>query len=73
MVTAALPWSMLGVTPTAGLKLRGDAGFILSDPSGTINAARVYWANKATGLVNDQPSEALIHPQGFGEFVLGKE
>jgi hypothetical protein len=48
-------------------------GFILSDPAGTINTARVYWSNKSTGLVNDQPNEALIQPQGFGEFILGKE
>lgn len=72
-VTATLPWAVLGVTPQAGMKLRGDAGFILSDASGTINAARVYWSNKSTGLVNDQPGEAILQPQGFGEFVLGKD
>jgi len=71
-VTAKVPWAILGVTPAADLKLRGDAGFILSDPSGTINTARVYWSNKSTNLVNDQPGEALINPQGFGEFVLSK-
>ena len=71
-VTAALPWAVLGVQPTPELKLRGDLGFILSDPSGTVNTARVYWSNKHTNLVNDQPGEALINPQGFGEFVLGK-
>jgi hypothetical protein len=71
-VTATLPWALLGVTPKAELKLRGDAGFILSDPSGTFNAARVYWSNKSTGLVNDQPGEAILHPQGLGEFILGK-
>jgi hypothetical protein len=71
-VTAALPWAILGVEPKAELKLRGDAGFILSDPSGTFNTARVYWSNKNTSLVSDQPSEALIWPQGFGEFILGK-
>jgi hypothetical protein len=72
-VTATLSWATLGITPTAEMKLRGDAGFILSDPSGTINVARVYWSNKATGLVNDQPNEAVLQPQGLGEFVLGKE
>ena len=71
-VTAALPWSVLGVEPGADLTLRGDAGFILSDPAGTINTARVYWSNKSTGLVMDQPGEALINPRGFGEMVLGK-
>ncbi len=71
-VTATLPWAVLGVEPKEGLVLRGDVGFILSDPSGTINAARVYWSNKNTGLVMDQPGEAIINPQGFGEFILGK-
>ena len=71
-VTAALPWAILGVQPQPELKLRGDVGFILSDPSGTFNTARVYWSNKNTGLVMDQPGEAMINPQGFGEFVLGK-
>ena len=71
-VTAALPWALLGVQPKPEIKLRGDAGFILSDPTGTINAARVYWSNKNTGLVMDQPGEAIINPQAFGEFILGK-
>jgi len=71
-VTAKMPWALLGVQPTPELKLRGDAGFILSDPSGVFNTARVYWSNKHANLVSDQPSEALITPQGFGEFILGK-
>jgi hypothetical protein len=71
-VTAALPWAVLGIDPKAELKLRGDAGFILSDPTGSINTARVYWSNKNTGLVMDQPGEAIITPQGFGDFLLAK-
>ena len=71
-VTAALPWAILGVQPKPEVKLRGDVGFILSDPAGTYNTARVYWSNKHTNLVNDQPGEAVINPQGFGEFVLAK-
>jgi hypothetical protein len=73
ILTAKVPWSVLGVAPKAELKLRGDVGFILSDPSGTINTARVYWSNRNTNLVNDQPSESLVHPQAFGDFILGKE
>jgi hypothetical protein len=61
------------VVPKENLQLTGDAGFILSDPSGTFNTARVYWSNKNTNLVNDQPSEALLQPRGFGQFVLGKD
>ena len=62
----------LGVDPKAELRLRGDASFILSDPTGTINTARVYWSNKNTGLVMDQPGEAITTPQGFGDFLLAK-
>jgi hypothetical protein len=72
MVTAALPWTVLGIEPKADMKLRGDVGFILSDATGTINAARIYWSNKNTGLVMDQPGEAILAPQGFGEFILGQ-
>ena len=71
-VTAALPWAVLGVEPKTEKKLRCDVGFILSDPAGAINVARVYWSNKSTNLVNDQPGEAIIQPQGFGEFTLAK-
>jgi len=41
-------------------------------PSGTINAARVYWSNKNTGLAMDQTGEAIITPQGFGDLLLAK-
>ncbi|MGI6496189.1 MAG: hypothetical protein ACOX5G_08895 [Kiritimatiellia bacterium] len=70
-VTVAVPWTALGmVAPAAGSTLSGDVGFILSDSSGTFNTARVYRANKATGLVNDQPSEASIRPQLFSDVVF---
>ena len=63
-----VPWSELGMSaPASGAKLSGDVGFILSDPDGMINVARVYRANKSTNLVNDQPGEAKINPQGFCE------
>jgi hypothetical protein len=53
--------------PAAGAKMAGDVGFILSDADGNINVARVYRANKSTNLVNDQPGEAKIVPNGFAE------
>ena len=72
MWPATLPWAVLGVDPKAEQTLRGDAGFTLSDPTGTINTARVYWSIKNTGLVMDQPGEAIINPQGFGDFLPAK-
>jgi hypothetical protein len=50
------------------LKLRGDVGFILSEPSGTFNAARVYLSIKNTGLVMDQPGEAITTRRGSATF-----
>ncbi|MBQ3807449.1 MAG: hypothetical protein II840_05780 [Kiritimatiellae bacterium] len=64
-------WSALGMAaPAAGAKMSGDVGFILSDAEGNINVARVYRANKSTNLVNDQPGEARIVPNGFAEVLF---
>ena len=70
-VTLAVPWSMLGMTmPASGTELSGDVGFILSNNAGTENAARIYRANKNTNLVNDQPGEAALKPQGFSGVIF---
>lgn len=69
-VEAAIPWKVLGITPQAGLKLRGDVGILFADNGGTQTIARQYWSNKATGLVNDVPGEADLTPQLWGTFVL---
>lgn len=45
-------------------------GFILSNPAGTENAARVYWSNKDTGLVSDIPHEARMYPAKMGTLTL---
>ncbi len=63
-----VPWAALGMTaPKAGDVLTGDVGFILADASGKANAARVYRNNPSTNLVSDQPNEARITPNAFGE------
>ena len=68
VVELDVAWSALGMAaPAAGAKMAGDVGFILSDADGNINVARVYRANKSTNLVNDQPGEAKIVPNGFAE------
>ena len=64
-------WSDLGVAaPEAGSKMTGDVGFILSDPNGEINTARVYRSNKNTGLCKDQPNEARLEPAGYSEIAF---
>lgn len=69
---AVIPWSVLGLKPVPGTRFRGDVGFISSDAAGTVNIARTYWANKATGLVNDEPQESWLNPSYWGTFTLGE-
>jgi hypothetical protein len=66
----SLPLEVLGLKPTPGLTLRGDIGVLRGDGLRTVQ--RVYWSNKATGLVSDVPSEAELTPQLWGtlKFVL---
>jgi hypothetical protein len=60
----SLPLDVLGLKPTPGLILRGDIGVLRGDGQRTVQ--RVYWSNKATGLVSDIPSEAELTPQLWG-------
>ena len=69
-VEASVPWSRLGVTPKAGLVLKGDVGVLMGDQGGTITVARHYWSNQATNLVNDVPGEAELQPALWGAFTL---
>jgi hypothetical protein len=62
----SIPLSILGLNPTPGTELRGDIGLLRGDGIRTIQ--RVYWSNKATGLVSDIPSEAELTPQLWGRF-----
>ena len=37
-----------------------------ADSGGNVTVARTYWANPATGLVNDVPGEIMLHPGLWG-------
>jgi hypothetical protein len=63
---AAVPLSALGFAPKAGMVARGDVGVIFSDPGGSRNVLRAYYANKDTAIVNDIPSEARLEPAKWG-------
>ena len=69
-VEAAVPWSLLGVKPAPGLKLKADFGILGSDNPGTTTVSRQYWSNKSTGLVNDVPGEADLTPHLWGGLIL---
>jgi hypothetical protein len=69
-VDASIPLANLGLTLKPGTTLRGDVGFISSDAMGINNTARTYWANQATNLVNDEPLEAWLYPNSWGEITV---
>lgn len=56
----SVPLDVLGLRPEPGLVLRGDLGLLRGN--GFQTSERVYWSNKATGIVNDVPSEAALTP-----------
>jgi len=72
IVEAAVPLATLGFAPQPGKAYRLDLGVIYSDAKGTNRAARVYWANKATGLTADVPGEIMANPNLWGTASLGK-
>ena len=65
-----MPLAYLGIEPVPGRKYRADWGVIYSDRDGKINQLRMYWSNKATGIVSDVFSEARIRPSLWGELVI---
>jgi len=63
---AAIPLSALGLKITPGLRVKMDWGMVESGPDGTEVLRREYWANRATQITSDAPSEAEIHPELWG-------
>jgi sugar lactone lactonase YvrE len=66
----AVPLAALGLQPKPGLRLRGDIGILRGN--GGLTAQRLYWQNKATGLVSDVPGEAELTPQLWGWWEFGE-
>ncbi|HYG76014.1 MAG TPA: hypothetical protein VEK08_13500 [Planctomycetota bacterium] len=65
-VEASVPLSALDFKPQPGLRTKLDWGILVTGPNGTEVMRRMYWANKATGIVSDAPSEARLHPNLWG-------
>ncbi|MCX7429597.1 MAG: hypothetical protein NTY17_01070, partial [Planctomycetia bacterium] len=72
-VEAAVPLATLGFDPQPGKNYKLDLGVIFSDATGTNRLLRMYWANKATGLVNDVPGEIMPAPNLWGSATLARE
>jgi hypothetical protein len=65
-----IPLTELGIVPEAMPQLKGIVGVIFSDPSGKNRASRLYWHDKATGLVSDVSSEARLNPAAWGAIEI---
>ncbi|OPZ31320.1 MAG: hypothetical protein BWZ02_00280 [Lentisphaerae bacterium ADurb.BinA184] len=70
LVEAAIPWTALGVTPAAGLVLRGDFGATHGDLAGQRTRLRTFWSNQHTGIVDDAVFELQMEPKNWGELTL---
>ena len=66
----SIPLAVLGLKPEAGKSIKGDVGLLRGNGFQTMQ--RVYWQNKATGLISDVPGEAMLTPQLWGklQFVV---
>jgi hypothetical protein len=60
----SIPLATLGLKPQPGQKLKGDLGILRGNGFQTVQ--RVYWSNKASGIVADVPSEAELTPSLWG-------
>ena len=69
-VEAAVPLKTLGFAPQPEKSYKLDLGVIFSDATGTTRLLRMYWANQATGLVNDVPGEIMGTPALWGTATL---
>ncbi len=71
-VLITTPLSELGLDTVEATEIKGMAGVIFSDPTGTNRASRLYWHNKETGMVSDVPTEASLKPAQWGTIKLEK-
>jgi len=67
----SVPLSVLGLKPRAGMRIKGDIGVLRGD--GKETTQRIYWANKATAIVSDVPTEAELTPKLWGIWEFGQK
>lgn len=61
-----VPLKMLNLSAGPGTTLAGDIGVLRGNGFQTLQ--RVYWSNKASGLLSDLPGEAELTPGLWGHF-----
>jgi hypothetical protein len=64
----SIPLATLGLKARPGLLIKGDIGILRGNGFQTLQ--RVYWANKASGITADVPSEAELTPRLWGRWKL---
>jgi hypothetical protein len=62
----SVPLALLGLEAQAGQRIKGDLGILRGNGFQTVQ--RVYWANKASGITADVPSEAELTPRLWGRW-----
>ena len=67
---AAIPLKAIGLKATGDLRLKMDWGLLVSGPEGHDVLRRVYWANQATQIIADAPSEARLTPHLWGHILF---
>ena len=70
VVEAAIPLAALGLKVHDGMRVKLDWGMLTTDKSANQVRQRLYWANKATGIVADAPSEARLQPDLWGHVIF---
>jgi|GEM_PF-1001695 len=71
-VLIRLPLADIGLDPAKVSEIKGIAGVIFSDSTGTNRSSRLYWFDKKTGLVSDVPTEARLDPKTWGPIKVGE-
>jgi hypothetical protein len=70
-VSMRVPLTSLGLDgQNLPKELLGLAGVIYSNSAGTNRAARIYWHDKATSMVNDVPTESGVEMERFGHIQI---
>lgn len=65
-VQAAIPWEVLGISPTPGASYAVDFGATHGDKHGRDTILRTHWNNTNTGLINDEVFELKLEPKNWG-------
>jgi len=71
LIEISVPLEVLGLKPQPGRPIRADVGVLRGNGFRTLH--RVYWSNKAAGLTSDEPSEAELTPQLWGQWQFVAE